>query len=54
MSTPYDQDKDDPLAPAKGISLGVCLGALTWGLIIAALLCGFLTAIAAYIMWLMP
>ena len=54
MSTPYDQDKDDPLAPAKGISLGVCLGALCWGLIIGAGLCGFLAAIAAYILWLLP
>lgn len=58
MSTPYDQDKDDPLAPAKGISLGVFLGTLSWAglwaLIVVAGGLGFLAGLFSYILWLMP
>lgn len=31
------QGEDDPLAPAKGIALGVVLGACMWAVIIGAI-----------------
>ena len=32
------EERPEPLAPARGIAVAVALGALTWALVIAALL----------------